>query len=151
MNRILTSSTLLLALLAPLMATPGCASLKPVVDYLPHAVAYAQDAEFILTGIETFEKGYFAVKPNPTLQSKVETGLTAARAALDAGIRVCDGTTELTQAQVDLAFADFKAAYTDLLSLLGPLGVQRGGTVGAKMGAPSGGTYMVPDPLILAR
>jgi len=148
MNRIIAAA-FALALMSATMAAPGCALFKPVVSNLPHAVAYAQDAELILTGLETFERGYFVVSPNPALQAKVEKGISDARVALDAGIRICDGTTELTNAQVDLAFADFKSAYTSLVALLGPLGVRRA-TPGSPMGAVRGG-YVAPDPLILGR
>lgn len=140
-------AALALALLAASMALPGCATLRPVVDNLPKAVAYAQDAELVVTGLETFEKGYYMVKPNPAQQAIVENGIADARSALDAGIRICEGTTELSASQVDLAFSDFRKAYIDVVGLLGPIGVKRG-TPGTRMGASPGG-YVAPDPLLL--
>ena len=127
----------------------SCAHLQPAVDSLPKVLAYIQDAELALDIIETAEKTAFAVKPNPALQAKVEAGINDARTALDAGLKICTGATDLTQAQIDQAFANFKTAYTDILALLGPMGIHRG--------APSGnasaghGEVFVPDPILLSR
>ena len=135
--------------LVPLVFLLSCAHLQPVVDSLPKAVAYAQDAEIALTIVETAEKTAFAVKPDPTLQAKVEIGIADARSALDAGLKICMAGTDLSQAQIDQAFANFKTAYTDILSLLGPLGVHRAPANG-RAGALHGGEYVVVDPLLVS-
>ena len=126
-----------------------CAHLQPVVDNLPRAVAYAQDGLIALDIVETAEKSIFAVSPNPALQSKVEAGIADARTALDAGLKLCVGGENLSQAQIDAAFANFKTAYTDIMALLGPLGVRRAPAAGHS-GAQRGGDYVVADPLLLA-
>lgn len=127
----------------------ACATLKPVVDQLPRVSVYVQDAQLVLAGIETFERAVFAAKPDPDLQKKVDQGMADAHAALDAALRICAGATELSQAQVDAAFADFKAAYLRVIAVLGPLGVHRA-PIGARVGAGSGG-YAAPDPLVFGR
>lgn len=127
----------------------GCAHLQPVVNDLPRAIAYAQDAELALDIAETAERSIFMVSPNPALQAKVETGIADARTALDAGIRICLGGENLSQAQIDQAFGNFKQAYTDIMALLGPLGVHRANP-GGKSGARPGGGYVVVDPLLVA-
>lgn len=140
---------IVLTLIAAASLFAGCAHLQPVVDNLPKAIAYAQDAEIALTIVETAEKTAFAVHPDPELQAKIETGIADARTALDAGLKICMGGENLSQAQIDQAFANFKTAYTDVMALLGPLGVKRVPTRG-KSGARPGGGYFVVDPLIVA-
>jgi len=146
------TTALRLFLLSAFLALPavtGCAHFQPIVDNLPRAVAYAQDAELALTIAETAEKTAFAFSPNPTLQSKVEAGIADARAALDGGLKICMGGENLSQSQIDQAFANFKGAYTDILGLLGPLGIHRA-PAGGKSGARPGGGYVIVDPLLLA-
>jgi len=138
-----------LIVLAGFCAAPACAHLQPVVDNLPRAVAYAQDAQIALEIVESTERAVFAVSPNPALQAKVETGIADARTALDAGLKLCLGGENLSQAQIDQAFANFKTAYTDIMALLGPMGVKRAPPAG-KSGAHPGGDYVIADPLLLA-
>lgn len=139
-----------LIVLAGFCGVPACAHLQPVVDNLPRAVAYAQDGLIALDIVESTEKAVFAVSPNPALQAKVETGIADARTALDAGLKLCLGGENLSQAQIDQAFANFKTAYTDIMALLGPLGVRRAPAAGHS-GGQHGGGYVVADPLLLAR
>lgn len=136
----------------PLLASgAGCAHAAPVVNQvtsaLPQATAYAEDASLILTGIETFERGFYAVKPNPDQQRQVELAIARARNAIDAGIRVCAAIKDLSQSQIGPAFADFQRVYQDVLALLGPLGAHRS-PPGAHLGAGPGG-YAIPDPLVI--
>lgn len=142
---------LLLFLLPMLALGSGCAHTAPIVSTvtsaLPQATAYAQDAELILTGVETFEKGYYSVKPNPDQQKLVELAIARARNALDAGIRACAAITDLSQSQIGPAFADFQRVYQDVLALLGPLGAHRA-PPGHRLGAGPGG-YAIPDPLLI--
>lgn len=125
----------------------GCAALQPVVSSLPTALAYIQDAQLILTGLEQFYQAYFAAKPNPDLQTKVVKADVEARAALDAALRVVTAAQELDQQKIDEAFADFRTAYIDLVGILGPLGVRRAAP-SARMGASDTG-FLVPDPLVI--
>jgi hypothetical protein len=135
--------------LAPLA---DCAHLQPVVDNLPRAVAYAQDGLIALDIVETAEKTAFAIHPDAALQAKVELGIADARTALDAGLKICLGGEALNQAQIDQAFASFKAAYTDVMALLGPLGIQRvPAASGGKSGARPGGHYLVADPILFTK
>lgn len=136
--------------LLPLLSLGACAHMQPVVtevtNALPQATAYAEDASLILTGVETFEKGYYAVRPNVDQQKLVETAIARARSAIDAGIRICMGIKDVSQSQIGPAFADFQGAYQDLLALLGPLGARRA-PPGHRMGAGPGG-FAIPDPLL---
>lgn len=141
----------LLFLFSALALGAGCAATRPIVNTvtsaLPQATAYAEDAELILTGVETFEKGYYSVKPNADQQKLVELAIARARNALDAGIRVCAAIENLSQSQIGPAFADFERVYQDILALLGPLGAHRA-PPGHRIGAGPGG-YAIPDPLLI--
>lgn len=146
MKIILMNLCLVLALLSAAMANPGCAT---VAAYLPIAIAYAQDGALILDQIDRFVHGFFAVKPDVDLQKKVDVALARARSALDLALRAANGTQDLDQAKIDAAFAEFRAAYIDLLALAGPLGVHSG--PGNHMGAAPGGGLLVPEPMALRR
>lgn len=139
--------------LLPILTLGACAHTQPLVtvvtNALPEATAYAEDASLILTGVETFEKGYYTVKPNVEQQKLVETAIARARSAIDAGLRVCMGIKDVSQSQIGPAFADFQRVYQDVLALLGPLGAHRA-PPGHRLGATPGGGYAVPDPLLLA-
>lgn len=138
---------LLAAILATfmLMIEPGCATLAP---YLPTAIAWAQDGMIILDQIQRFVDAAFARHPNPELQAKAEKAAARARAALSLALRTASGADKLNQAQLDAAFAEFKAAYLDYTALVGPLGVSSGG---ARLAASPGGGLVVPEPLALVR
>jgi hypothetical protein len=139
--------------LLPMLALSACAHTQPLVtvvtNALPEATAYAEDASLILTGVETFEKGYYTIKPNAEQQKQVEVAIARARSAIDAGLRICMGIKDLSQSQIGSAFSDFQRVYQDVIALLGPLGAHRS-PPGSRFGAGSGGGYAIPDPLVLA-
>lgn len=120
------STLSLLATLSVFLALPSCAHLQPVINSLPTVLSYVQDAELVLQGLETAETIFFAAKPNPTLQIKVDQGIALAKDALDAGLHATAGVTDLSQSQITQAFSAFTAAYTNVVALLGPLGEQHG-------------------------
>jgi hypothetical protein len=128
--------------LALALSTAGCAQ---VVSHLPSVIAAVTDGMLVIDSIERFIDAFFRQKPSPDLEKKVRDGIARSRSALSAALRLAQGTEKLEQAQIDAAFADFKAAYTELLVILGPLGVQQQGT--ALRATPGG--LIVPEPLAL--
>lgn len=122
-------------------AVPACAA---VVASLPTIVAAVTDGLMVVDSIKQFVDTYFKVQPNAALESKVEIAITRVRQALHVALRATKGTEKLTQEQVDAAFAEFRAAYTELLVLVGPLGVTTGDTLRA-----TPGTLSVPEPMAL--
>lgn len=126
----------------PIFTVGGCAA---VAAYLPSIVAAITDATLILDNIKSFADRYFVVKPDPTLQEKVDSAVSRARIALDLAIRATQGASDLTQEQIDKAFSEFKDAYVDLLKLVEPIGVTTGD--GIKV-VPGG--LNVPSPMALA-
>jgi hypothetical protein len=133
---------LLLVLLSASL-TPSCATVQ---KNLPTVLAYVQDGMLVLDEIARFAPIVFAAHPDPALEAKVDAGLSKARAALDTALRIAQGTTDINQAQLDAAFAEFKQAYLDVTGLLGPYGVSRQGTAMVARGGPKP-TLVVPEPL----
>jgi hypothetical protein len=136
--------------LALVFSVSSCAA---VVASLPKVIAVVTDASLILDQINTFVNGVFAAadaagKPETDLQKKFNEAITKARSALAAANRTAAGAENLSQSQIAEAFADFRAAYQDLLALVGPLGVSTGNGNGDKA-ASSGPSLQVPEPLAL--
>jgi hypothetical protein len=128
--------------LALVFTVGSCAA---VVASLPKVIAVVTDASLILNQIDSFVNGVFAVKPDAELQKKYAVVMAATRKALAAANRIATGSQDLTQSQINDAFAEFRAAYQDLLALVGPLGVTTGN---GDKAAP--GTLQVPEPLALS-
>lgn len=120
----------------------GCATVVPA---LPTVIAAVTDAVMILDGIQNFVDKYFAAKPNPALEEKVGDAMQKTRAALNVALRSAQGAQDLDQAKVDDAFKNFRAAYQELMVILGPLGVASAGNT--LMAVPGG--LQVPEPMAL--
>ena len=116
----------------------GTMSCAAVLQALPIVVAAVQDSAMILDVIERF------VHSRPGKHDEVDAKIAKARAALMAALRTAQGIEKLDQAKVDAAFADFKAAYMELLVISGPLGVHSG----EKLALAPGG-LVVPEPVAL--
>jgi hypothetical protein len=124
----------------------GCAALT--AD-LPTILTYIQDGNLVLNTIQGFVSMYFISHPDPTLQTQVAAAIVKAQTALDAALRITQGTKDLTQDQFTAAFAPFMAAYDDLLTLVKPLGVNvNTNLVTVKVNA---NTLEVPAPLVAAK
>lgn len=121
---------------------PSCATVQ---HNLPTVLAYVQDGMLILDELARFAPLVFAAHPDAALQAKVDLGISKARTSLDAALRLAQGAEHVDQAQIDAAFADFKAAYLDVTSLLGPYGVTVRGR--AMVARSSAGGLVVPQPL----
>jgi hypothetical protein len=131
------------ALLFAALSVP-VASCAAVVAALPTVSAVVIDAMLVVDTIAQFVDGVFKVKPDPELQAKIGKAIARTKIALDAALRIAQGTDKLTKEQLDGAFADFRVAYADLIALVGPLGV----TTGEGLHARPGG-LTVPTPLAL--
>lgn len=127
--------------LALVFSVGSCAA---VVSALPKIVSIVSDASLIVDAIQSFTAAEFKSHPNADLEKKVDQAIAKARLALAAANRIASGSENLSQAQINEAFAEFRSAYQDLTSLVGPLGVSTGSGLKA---AP--GTLIVPEPLAL--
>jgi len=137
---------------AGVLATPGCATLKPVtndvVNLMPKVHTYVEDGGLVISAVEGIEQSYFQARPNPDLQKKVEILIANAKTALRAGLKVCEATEHLSNSNIVAAFADFRGLYTDIVALLEPYGARRDGAMGAGAGPP-GPDLALPDPPLL--
>ena len=133
---------LTVALAVFMFLAPGCAT---VAAYLPTVIAAVQDGALVVDTIERFVDRYFEAKPNPEKQKQADQAIARTRSALDLALRTASGAQDLNDAKVDEAFAEFRRAYTDLVVLLGPLGLATGEGLRA-----SPGGLTVPTPLAMA-
>lgn len=134
----------LFMLFATLLALTGCAEL---LTFLPKVIAGVTDAQMVLDKIEDYVDALFTVQPNPKLQRSIDIAMDRCRTALNVALRTTSAAKELSEADVEAAFSDFKKAYRNLLVLVEPLGVTEGAP-GDKMAAlPTG--LVVPPPLAL--
>lgn len=143
MNTRTARIVMVLALIGGGGCTPGAA--VALSSFLSTVITVVEDGGQILSSIESFTRGYFAVKPNPDLEKKITDSIARARLALDAALRASQGGRVLTQGEIDTAFSDFRQAYADLLDLARQIGVHEG--TGALRAAP--GELVVPTPLAL--
>lgn len=129
------------ALAASLASAPSCATIAP---YLPTVIAAVQDGSLVLDTIERFADRYFESRPDAELQKKADIAIARTRSALDAALRAASGAQDLNDAKVDEAFAEFRRCYTDLVALLGPLGLSSGNGLRATPGG-----LQVPTPMAM--
>jgi hypothetical protein len=127
--------------LAFVCGTVGCAS---VISALPTVIAYTQSGMIVLDTIKSFVDKYFRRNVNLALEAKISNAINKAELALHAALTTAQGAKNLDQKQIDAAFVDFKMAYTDLMALVSPLGVNAKGT---KLTTETDGTLTVPLPL----
>lgn len=144
---------LVVAIIVMALALGGCSTLAAALPILTDVIAKVTDGIQILDQIQAFVDRYFAAHPNEAQQKKVGQAIATTRSALNVALRTSRGAKELSDEQADAAFADFKVAYKELLSLVG-------GLDGVKVAPPakpgeamllSAGpdTLSVPEPLAL--
>lgn len=126
------------------LGTSGCAAF---VSALPKVIAAVTDALQVVDAIEDFVKTYFQIKPNGPLEMKVDAAIKRTKQALNLALRTTNGADKLSQDQIDAAFAEFRAAYAELLNLVEPLGVHQKGEI--LRASPDGGGLVVPEPMAL--
>lgn len=135
-----------IALALGLALSLSLSSCATVSRHLPTVISAIMDGTMILDSLEHFVTTYFKLRPDEALEKKIDDAMARSRSALNAALRISQGAEKLDQAQIDEAFKDFRMAYTELLVLLGPLGVSAQGDT---MKATPGG-MVVPQPLALS-
>lgn len=137
--------TLVTGLLVATLCLQGCAA---VLSALPTVISWVTDAATILDQIDSFAGLFFSQHPDAETQRYVEVAIAKARASLNAALRATQGGQELSKEQLDKAFEDFRAAYAELLAVVGPIGVKQAGQ--ARYGMSTNGTELVvPPPLAM--
>lgn len=112
---------------------------------LPKVVAAVADAAQILDVIDAAAGSFF--ERDAAARLVYERAMMKARLALSAAAHAAGGAERLSQEDVDRAFADFRAAYVELLRLVGPLGIAAPASAGSY--AAGGSAVLVPEPLAL--
>jgi hypothetical protein len=139
-----------LALLLATLSTAGCATLLGPrgETILTKILAVTLDGQQILETIDSVVQIFLNTSSaSPKFRADYELVAGKARSALNLVVRLSRAGKELNTEQIDVAFADFKAAYTELTSLLGQAGLTvAGGTLSARPDTPA---LHVPPPLAL--
>jgi hypothetical protein len=130
--------------LAVAMLTVGCGA--GLASILANIVSGVVDAITIVDQVNDFVDTYFKSNPNPDLQKKIGTVISKCRTSINNLVnRAARGSQDLQNKEVLAATVEFKAAFDELMDLVGPLGCQVDG--GKYKGAPS--TFTVKKPLLL--
>jgi hypothetical protein len=130
------------------IALQACA---PILSALPTVIAAVTDGMQIVDMIEQHaDLALDQTGTDAAIKQRVHEALTRAKAALNAALRAAQGAEQagkLDQASVDAAFADFKAAYRDLLEVVQPFGIKETGDLRLSARATRTGTTLeVPRP-----
>jgi hypothetical protein len=125
-------------------AIAGCAAAIPVITKIASVVT---DAFLVMDVIDGEVRRFFQANPSfpPELQEKYFTLYRKAMTALNAAQKAVAGAKNLSQDEYDAAFADFKAAYLEILDLLEKNGITQDGT----LGLASGEKIELPEPQAL--
>lgn len=144
-----------LALTAALVTTgPGCSAL---FSNLPTVIAYVQEAQLVVSAIESFANAVFNAGILKEKQKDITVAIARTKAALSGVARVSSGAEKLNQADVDAAFVEFRLAYTDLVNLMKPIPgfsvegqrLYASGPTAGMPDEPPAGRLKVPQPLLL--
>lgn len=108
--------------LLTLVAQPGCAALQQALPAVVKVFGYIQDAEQGLGLVESGAKAFFADKPSTDEQKRLEQAFANARSALNAAQRIANAGDTFDQKNSDVAFADFRKAWGDVVDILVSLG-----------------------------
>lgn len=135
----------LLALALSLTA-PGC-GLGAILTQAKTTIDLIQDAAEVLDIIDAQVRRFFDALTEQQ-QSDYTEAMVATRLALKTAIHATRGAVELTEAERDAAFDDFRVAFRALEQLLVRMGVLKKGLLGAPTG-PAVAPIEMPTPLVL--
>lgn len=128
-------------------ASTGCAAVQKVVDLLPTIVQYVQDANLILDAIDRAVIPVLALKQDEELGKGYAAAMDAARQSLQIALRSAEGGKQLSDKELDAAFASFRQAYTQLLDLLQKASLMN--SAGTMAAAPGMVNVTVETPLAM--
>lgn len=117
----MTFAKRLVCMMTAVTLTLAVAACPAFFAALPKIVSAVADSSLVLDQISSFVDMYFASKPDSPVATMVRQKLAGARDALITAQRALEGIGEANQAQVDAAFASFRAAYTALTEAIAAL------------------------------
>jgi hypothetical protein len=116
-------ATLLVAIFAASQIGASCNAVSTATT-ITQAEAGIVDAQLVLTLVQTGVDGYFAAKPNASLQATIDGAMADAQAALRTVNTALAGATSLSDNNVQAAIASFSTAFDQLMALVAQIGVQ---------------------------
>jgi len=140
--KIIAAVALVLALSLPGCTPSMLAQLVPILADVALAIAQAEpEVKLVEAEVAT----YFAAHPNPAAQQKAIEAIGKLRSSLVLAARSVHAAQSLTQADLDLAFADFKIAWIELQRILEEDGIVRDGRFAISPGGHS--SPSLPEPI----
>ena len=121
-----------------------------VTTTITQAEAGIIDAQLVLSLVQTGVDGYFAAKPNPTLQATIDSAMADTQAALRAVNTALAGATSLTDNNVQAAIASFSTAFNQLMALVAQIGVQVNAAAPRGVSTHTASGIVVAPPLLLS-
>lgn len=105
------------------LVVAGCGGIS-LSQGLNVTIGALQAATDTLDVIQGFVTDYFRAKPDATKEKEVDDAIAKTREGLITATKLLEGVEAATQLQIDNATKDFKAAWDELVKLVGPLGVK---------------------------
>jgi len=139
------------ALALTLAFVPGCGFFQKIGPAMDEGTVLVEDGARILDTIRSVVDVFFMADPNPKLETDVRKALADANLGLDVAVRMLQGVKDVTQGQLDEAFAQFRGAYAELYQLLVDAGIVTrtdGKLAVARRGVE---TVTLPVPLAMQR
>lgn len=130
-----------LVIAAVFCALTGCASLAKIAPVVADLIVAVEDAEAFLNETDAYMRRVFAAFPDPEGEKRYAAAMSATRASLRLALRSAHGAEDLTKEDADKAFAEFRAAYAELMKVVKEVG-------GLKAGP--GGPSELPPPLVIS-
>jgi hypothetical protein len=138
------------ALAVLLLTASGCATLfEKVLPVVARVLTIVQDAEQILNQVDAAARSFFTASPDKEREKQYTKALAKARSALNAATRAAHGLEKLDQQAIDQAFDDFRIAYQEVLSILGPLGLVQEKDDQLLLSAQFEDPVVIPRPLAI--
>ena len=144
------SSFLVLFGLSLALAPLGCAGATPATT-ITAIEAGITDAEIVIAAIQAAADGAFAIKPDPTLQAKIDAAIGDTEGALRAVNTALAGATSISDGNVQAALQAFSDAFSALVALAAQIGVQVSPSAAAVRGGrmAGSGVVLIAPPVIL--
>jgi len=130
--------------LAVLFGLLGCGA---VLSALPRIVPALIDAISIVDQIDKFVEDHFAASPDEGARTELAEAVRRVRADVGTVSRLVYDEAAKEDGRLDVALADFRRDYSELLRLAAPLGIRTSGRGGAFSASARGLT--VPEPILL--
>lgn len=125
-----STKMVMLPLLASLVVLPGCSFLKStaatVSPVLSDVAVYIADAQQVVEIAKITADLFFTANPSPDARASVDKVFLKVHSALDAAIFAVRGAKDLTDLQLDAAFASFRSAWLELQTIFGKTGILAG-------------------------